>query len=83
MLRIQYREADLAAVISWDQEDDGKPWPSMVRRLAMERAISIAGEVAVHLGDEPLPRGEGLRDPSRKVLHGRGAVSNETAVDST
>lgn len=46
MLRIHYREADLAAVISWEPQDDGKPWPSMVRRLAVDQTPNAKQEDA-------------------------------------
>lgn len=46
MLRIQYREADLAAVITWDQQDEDKPWPSMVRRLAVDQTPNARQEDA-------------------------------------
>ena len=36
MLRIEYRESDLSAVLWWEPEDDGLEWPSLVRRLAMD-----------------------------------------------
>lgn len=36
MLRIDYRESDLAAQLSWDAEDDAQPWPAMVARLALD-----------------------------------------------
>ena len=36
MLHIAYREADLAAVVSWEAEDDTQPWPTMIRRLASD-----------------------------------------------
>jgi SNF2 family DNA or RNA helicase len=46
MLRIEYREADLVAVISWDKEDDCEPWPSMVRRLAVDQTPNASQEDA-------------------------------------
>lgn len=36
MLRIEYRESDLSAVLSWDPADDKQAWPTLIRRLAMD-----------------------------------------------
>lgn len=46
MLRIAYREADLAAVVSWETEDDAHPWPTMIRRLAADHTPNSRQEDA-------------------------------------
>lgn len=46
MLRIDYRESDLAARLSWDAEDDAQPWPAMVSRLAMDQTPNAKQEDA-------------------------------------
>lgn len=37
MLRIDYRESDLSARLSWDAEDEKHPWLAMVARLAQDQ----------------------------------------------
>lgn len=44
MLRIDYREADWRAVLSWDNADDGSPWLATVRRLALDTSDDAAQE---------------------------------------
>jgi len=36
MLRIDYREPDVSASITWDAEDESQPWPAMVQRMALD-----------------------------------------------
>jgi hypothetical protein len=36
MLRIDYRVSDLCVHLSWDAQDDAKPWPAIIRRLALD-----------------------------------------------
>jgi len=44
MLRIDYRESDLRATLSWDADDDGAAWPTMVRRMAMDHTPNARQE---------------------------------------
>jgi SNF2 family DNA or RNA helicase len=44
MLRIDYRESDLSALLRWEPEDDGQEWPSLVRRLAMDHTPNTRQE---------------------------------------
>lgn len=44
MLRIEYRESDLSAILRWEPEDDGLEWPSLVRRLAMDHTPNTRQE---------------------------------------
>lgn len=46
MLRIDYRESDLAARLSWDAEDEAQPWPAMVARLALDQTPNAKQEDA-------------------------------------
>ena len=44
MLRIEYRESDLCAILRWELEDDAFEWPSLVRRLAMDHTPNTRQE---------------------------------------
>lgn len=44
MLRIDYREPDWRAVLSWDAADEGSPWLATVRRLALDASEDAAQE---------------------------------------
>lgn len=46
MLRIDYRDRDWRAVLSWDEEDDAAPWVAIVRRLALDATEDAAQEGA-------------------------------------
>ena len=46
MLRIDYREADFSARLSWDAEDEAQPWPAMVARLAQDQTPNAKREGA-------------------------------------
>jgi SNF2 family DNA or RNA helicase len=46
MLRIDYRESDLSARLSWDTEDESHPWPAMVARLAQDQTPNAKREDA-------------------------------------
>jgi SNF2 family DNA or RNA helicase len=46
MLRIDYRESDLSARLSWDAEDEPYPWPDMVARLAQDQTPNAKREDA-------------------------------------
>lgn len=46
MLRIDYRESDLSARLSWDAEDEAHPWPAMVARLAQDQTPNAKQEDA-------------------------------------
>jgi SNF2 family DNA or RNA helicase len=46
MLRIDYRESDLAAKLSWDTEDEVQLWPAMVARLALDQTPNARREDA-------------------------------------
>lgn len=46
MLRIDYREADLSARLSWDAADEAQPWPAMVARLAQDQTPNAKREDA-------------------------------------
>jgi SNF2 family DNA or RNA helicase len=44
MLRIEYRESDLSAVLSWEMADDKQAWPALIRRLAMDHTQNAKQE---------------------------------------
>lgn len=44
MLRIEYREADRRAVLTWDEADDQEPWLAVVRRLALDSSDDATQE---------------------------------------
>ncbi|CAE6819780.1 DEAD/DEAH box helicase [Paraburkholderia aspalathi] len=44
MLRIDYRESDLCARLSWDAQDDALPWPAIIRRLALDSTSNARQE---------------------------------------
>lgn len=46
MLRIDYREPDISARLSWDAEDDDQPWPAMIRRMALDHTPNATQEEA-------------------------------------
>lgn len=46
MLRIDYREGDLSALLTWDAEDEAHPWPAMVARLAQDQTSNASQEDA-------------------------------------
>lgn len=46
MLSIDYRAADLNAVLAWGEGDDDQDWPSLVRRLAMDHTQNAKQESA-------------------------------------
>ena len=46
MLRIDYRDRDWRAVLSWDEADDSAPWVAIVRRLALDATEDAAQEGA-------------------------------------
>lgn len=46
MLRIDYREGDLSALLTWDAEDEAHPWPAMVARLAQDQTPNAKQEDA-------------------------------------
>lgn len=44
MLRIDYREADWRAVLTWDEADERAPWLAVVRRLALDSSEEATQE---------------------------------------
>lgn len=44
MLRIDYREADWRAVLTWDEADEREPWLAVVRRLALDSSDEATQE---------------------------------------
>ena len=44
MLRIDYREADWRAVLTWEEADEREPWLAIVRRLALDSSDEATQE---------------------------------------
>lgn len=49
MLKIDYREHDGRALLSWSEDDGVLSWLEIIRRLVFDRADDVAQEDAYHL----------------------------------
>lgn len=49
MFRIDYREADRRALLSWDEDDASAPWLEIIRRLIFDHTDDAAQEDGYHV----------------------------------
>jgi SNF2 family DNA or RNA helicase len=71
MLRIDYRESDRRAQVSWDESNERAPWLDILRRLIFDRCDDATQESGYQIS-VPWWNFVAIRDPLLKVFSGYG-----------
>ena len=77
MLRIDYREADRRALLSWGEDDMSAPWLDIIRRLICDHTDDAAQEDGYHIS-LPWWSFASLRNQLLEVFKGYGLAPGST-----
>src|SRR5258708_22812382 len=77
MLRIDYREADRRALLSWSEDETSAPWLDIIRRLIFDHTDDAAQEDGYHIS-LPWWSFASLRSQLLEIFKGYGLVPGST-----